>query len=76
MNVLGVFDGFTLRHADTLTDVERLDEWINADEDHRGIFTPLDFLAGGFSPGQRSSMAWKARCASVQFLCRYSLRAS
>lgn len=46
MTALAKFDGFTLRHADHIADIENLYEWIHADDTHRGIFEPRYFMSG------------------------------
>ena len=55
MNTLAEFHGLALRRADKLADVERLEDWIAADESHRGIFPPSFFLSGPFNPDPRPS---------------------
>ncbi len=46
MSILAQFDGYTLRATDALSDLEQLEKWIEADDTHRGIFKPWDFMSG------------------------------
>lgn len=55
MNPVATFNGLTLREADQLGDVQRLEDWIAADEAHRGIYTPRDFMSGQLAEDPRSS---------------------
>lgn len=55
MSIKAAFNGLVLRDADALADVTQLEEWINADETHKGIFVPADFLSGPLGNDQRGS---------------------
>lgn len=55
MSIQAEFNGLILRDADTLADVGRLEDWIAADEAHRGIFVPADFLSGALATDPRGS---------------------
>jgi hypothetical protein len=53
MTVLAKFDGYTLRSADTIADLEMLDTWIQKDDAHREVFDPGDFVCGVFATDSR-----------------------
>lgn len=72
MNSLATFNGFTLRHADNLADVERLEEWIAADDAHRDIFTPSFFLSGKMAQDDRASCYVLEDAQGVMFYIRLS----
>jgi len=55
MSIFGEFDGFKLRSVDTLADLERLCEWIEADDAHRGIFPPQFFMSHKLGGDSRPS---------------------
>ena len=55
MSIKATFNGLTLRDADTLADGERLEDWIEADDAHRGIFQPADFLSGSLAKDPRAT---------------------
>jgi hypothetical protein len=55
MTILAEFDGLTLRSVDTLADLKQLSQWIDADQTHRGIFVPHDFMSGRLAADPRSS---------------------
>lgn len=54
MSTRATFDGLTLRDADQIADLERLDKWIEADDAHRGIFAPGFFMSGELSEDPRA----------------------
>ena len=55
MSIKATFNGLVLRDADALADVTQLEEWINADETHKGIFVPADFLSGPLGNDPRAT---------------------
>jgi hypothetical protein len=55
MRILAEFDGLTLRVTDTLGDLEKLSDWIQADDAHRDIYSPHFFMGGKFSLDDRPS---------------------
>jgi hypothetical protein len=55
MNILAEFDGYKLRAADSVADLETLYDWISRDEVHRDIFTPQFFLSGVLGGDSRPS---------------------
>jgi len=55
MSIVAEFAGFRLRISDQLSDVHTLDDWIEADEAHRGIYTPFFFMGGKLAEDPRST---------------------
>lgn len=73
MKVLAKFDGYTLREADSITDLETLAAWIEADETHRGIFAPQHFLSGALAADPRPGCyALEDATGEVVFFIRLS----
>jgi hypothetical protein len=69
---LAEFDGLKLRTADRLADLERLEDWIDADEAHRGIFAPAYFMSGPFAADPRPSCYALEDESGVVFYVRLS----
>lgn len=55
MSTVAVFDGLRLRHADSVADLQQLSDWIEVDEEHRGVFSPHYFLTGKLGMDYRPS---------------------
>jgi hypothetical protein len=72
MNALAEFDGLTLRNADSLADLERLYEWVNSDENHRGMFPAQYFMSGPLAADSRPSCYALEDDNGVMFYIRLS----
>jgi hypothetical protein len=72
MSTLAQFDGYTLRATDALSDLEQLEKWIKADDTHRGIFEPWDFMSGILASDPRPTCYALEDSEGVVFYIRIS----
>lgn len=66
------FNGLRLRAADRLADLERLEDWVAADDAHRGIFTPQHFMSVPHADDPRGTCYALEDAQGVVFYIRIS----